>query len=595
MFLATTELEQFWDKNKKILFLDEWCIYNKSINVDLNYTVLPYHWDSQDKMLNDTAYVYNVFNQISPVLAKQLNCIHNVNYSNRSWKFLFGPWLYHFISIYFDRYSMIVDAINRFKNLTSIIAQESYPPITFNEFYERSIFNDVEYDFIIISEIIKTLKSNIDYNSVSYEISEWNSSIHKYKNFERGKNISTYSKYFGNLIPNIKTAIISIISNYYNDVTVLSSQLPPHKIKAALKKSGQLPLIHTNTKFRNNYHIDESLRNTSVGIDSEDAFINLLNKNIFKNIPREYLEGFKSNYNKIKRYVPKKLKLVLYRSGHDGSTYKRYYGFEAINNGAKILSFQHGGGYGVNDFISQEDAIAINLSDRFFSWGWQSDNPKVKRFYNVKTIWMKKDYKYNKNGNIILFGTACRIRFSGFVQGRLQDNKIKHIKYNINLIKTLDKHVYRKLVYRFHWQMGYNEKDKIKNRFPDLNISCREEQSHFNNEMGYCSLAISTGNYTTLLQTFTLNIPTILLWDPECYKIRKSNKKYYDAIHDAGILYYSPEKCANTINQIYNNPMKWWKSSKVQDAKNYFLDNMCRMTDDIAGELAKAINNMRKN
>ena len=87
----------------------------------------------------------------------------------------------------------------------------------------------------------------------------------------------------------------------------------------------------------------------------------------------------------------------------------------------------------------------------------------------------------------------------------------------------------------------------------------------------------------------------MLLWNPEDFQIRQMNKKYYDALYDAGILYYIPELCAEKINLIYKNPMEWWESNDIQAAKDYFCNNMCRTADNIVCELAKVINDMRKN
>ena len=98
---------------------------------------------------------------------------------------------------------------------------------------------------------------------------------------------------------------------------------------------------------------------------------------------------------------------------------------------------------------------------------------------------------------------------------------------------------------------------------------------------------------TTMLQAFYLNHPTILLWDPKYNKIRESSSEYYNQLHDAGILYYSPELCAKRVNAIATNPMDWWMTDKVQSAKNEFKDNFCRKSEYLGKELANIINEMR--
>jgi putative transferase (TIGR04331 family) len=60
MFLITTADQRFWKKDEEILFLGEWCkIYDqRHIWSELNYKVLPYHWDDREKLYQD--YIYPV-------------------------------------------------------------------------------------------------------------------------------------------------------------------------------------------------------------------------------------------------------------------------------------------------------------------------------------------------------------------------------------------------------------------------------------------------------------------------------------------------------------------------------------------------------
>ena len=161
-------------------------------------------------------------------------------------------------------------------------------------------------------------------------------------------------------------------------------------------------------------------------------------------------------------------------------------------------------------------------------------------------------------------------------------------------MNELDKNAYDNLLYRFHNQYGYNEVDKILQYFPDLNISLREKETWFYRLLNNSKLIVISADYTTLLQAFYVNHPTLLLWDPNYLRVRDSAKKYYNLLHKAGILYYSPELCAKKINKIHNNPMEWWMTDKVQSAKNEFSEQFCRRTNDMAGELAKVINEIKK-
>ena len=49
MFLATTALDKYWDKDQKILFLGNWCITKDSSISNTDYEILPYHWKDLNK------------------------------------------------------------------------------------------------------------------------------------------------------------------------------------------------------------------------------------------------------------------------------------------------------------------------------------------------------------------------------------------------------------------------------------------------------------------------------------------------------------------------------------------------------------------
>ena len=239
----------------------------------------------------------------------------------------------------------------------------------------------------------------------------------------------------------------------------------------------------------------------------------------------------------------------------------------------------------------EEDVLVIN-PDTDWNSDYLSSIIEMERFYFTKTS-VIKDYNYDQKGSILLVGSACRQYFATFYASHINSYNQKHIKLNKKFIRLLNKSVFQRLIYRFHWQFGFNELDKINNEFPDLKLSTREDQTYFYDLLYNSSLAICTTNMTTMLQTFVLNHPTILLWDPKYQGIRKSSSDYYNQLHDAGILYYSPELCAKKINEIASNPMDWWMTDNVQSAKNNFRDNFCRQSDNLGKELANIIYEMR--
>ena len=102
MYLATTALDQYWDKNKKILLLGEWCIADNLVLEELDYEVMPYHWNSTFDMADDMNYMYSKYVELIPQLSKHLNKINSTELSIKYWHFLVGPWLFKFLNIFID-------------------------------------------------------------------------------------------------------------------------------------------------------------------------------------------------------------------------------------------------------------------------------------------------------------------------------------------------------------------------------------------------------------------------------------------------------------------------------------------------------------
>ena len=618
MFLATTALDQYWEKDQKILFLGDWCIPDDQILKDLDYEVLPYHWRDTKKMEKDSEYLYDMYTGILPEVARFMNSIHSKSFSERYWMMLLGPWLWHFIELLFDRYCSIISAVKNCRELNTMIVEDSHAPFEYLEFNAQSD----KVNFFLFSEIIRVLNLSIKTEFVNLSLSN-NSKK------EKGKEnlvIKNQDKTVLTPIVEVKRIIRQNVLNLANRLKKLLglSHIRPDLLIRAL--FGQywnnyfdmnIPItlsekMELNKKLRQiNYsnpkeislpdlgksNIDKNIRCRRLDVkDASDEFERLLSVMLVTNMPMEYVENYENYRAHVLGLFPKrKLKVISTRSPSEGRPLIRFYVAEKVANGTKLLSCQHGGGYGVNANINL-DKYEWGLCDKYLTWGSWTNNlykEKLTRFYITKRYWIR-NYKYEKEGNILLIGASCRKYFYSFQEGQLPTYNPTHVDFNKRLIRDLDKDAYVKLLYRFHNQMGYNEVNKILSEFSDINTSLREDESHFYRLINEARLSIITANFTTFLQTFTVNHPTVLLWDPEFIKIRKSARKYYDLLNEAGILYYSPELCAKKINEIYNNPMEWWMDDRVQSVKNEFCEQFCRNTDDLAGELAKVVNEMRQ-
>ena len=127
-----------------------------------------------------------------------------------------------------------------------------------------------------------------------------------------------------------------------------------------------------------------------------------------------------------------------------------------------------------------------------------------------------------------------------------------------------------------------NRGNYLKNRLIDAGLKdliCNTKKS-FVDELKDCKLSISTENSTTFLETFSANYPTLLFWNPKFWEIRKEAKESYDKLYQNGILYYDAMSASSKLNEIYNDPINWWKQKNVQDTKNAFCNEFAYTSED---------------
>ena len=109
--LITTANESTWpsDVNEPVLFLGDWCcLYSrKKLWQNLDFEIVPYHWDNRKKLRDDYKYLTDVYEQILVKLTDKLNKIHGTSFRLSYWRILIGPWLGYFVQIIFDRWYML--------------------------------------------------------------------------------------------------------------------------------------------------------------------------------------------------------------------------------------------------------------------------------------------------------------------------------------------------------------------------------------------------------------------------------------------------------------------------------------------------------
>jgi putative transferase (TIGR04331 family) len=140
---------------------------------------------------------------------------------------------------------------------------------------------------------------------------------------------------------------------------------------------------------------------------------------------------------------------------------------------------------------------------------------------------------------------------------------------------------------------GWDQSERWSNAMPELKINLGVGSIH--KLINKSRIFISTYNATTYLESLSWNIPTIIFWNPDHWELNKEAKPYFELLKLAGIFHETPESAARQMIEVWGDVDEWWKSEKVQNAKNVFCYQYARISsnslDELEATFGSVINN----
>jgi len=556
MFLITTPIEDTWKKSGKILFLGEWCkIYSrKSIWSKLDYEVLPYHWDDREKYYQDYKKLGIVYEKYLSKTALLLNEYHSCDHSLRYWRIVIGFWLSYLINILFDRYSSI-NTVRRYHSIDStFVIKNDWKNWVSNNYLDfRNQFRTDNWNHFIYGELIKYLE-DIPYETICLD-NILNNKKSKTNGFNK-KVIKKIINQYKNWIPDSMNQVV-FVDHTFNTFDIIKLQL-------SLK---QFPFPHYYSNLDMGIEpLDLIFRQSTKLKNGNSEFDQLLDILIPRLIPSAYLENYKTIKNRCLDFYPNKVSAIYTTSSYSGNEGFKIWAAEKTNNGSKLIIGPHGGGFG-NSLFDQSLDHQLNISDCYFSWGWNSLNKEtnIKPLPADKLISAKKKIKATLNGDILLVCASFPRYFYYMGSYPIAGQFLKYIDDQLSFLSNISENASLSLKIRLHtqrrglgWDIGLRLKDHGYESLIDTN------NLNLYNRINQSRLCIATYNATVFLETFTANFPTILFWDPEHSENNILAQPYFEELRKVGILHDSPETAAEKVNEIYNDPITWWNQPEIQ-------------------------------
>ena len=580
-FLVTTALEETWPADDvPILFLGEWCrLYGRRDRwAPLDAEVLPYHWNDRTKLYADYQYLQEFYERLLLTLADQLNHIHGVDHGVRYWRILIGPWLGFFTQMLFDRWTSVQQVVSQYEITGTVV-------LTGQE--ETLVPNDMA-DFIPLF-----LGDEWNHNLYAAILQQFTKApCIKQARQDRREDVSK-------AIPAVpwKRQVRSTLKSWYSraacvlsqdhDAFFLATYLPYRNEMKMQWRLGQMPQLWRSVPPVQ-FAVEWDQRQWVVNGENHSEFEICARALIPQQIPTVYLEGYDQLVEQSASLPwPKQPKLIWTSNSHSSDDVFKVWAAHKVEQGTPLLIGQHGGLYGIGRWLFLEEH-EIAISDCFLSWGWtEARQPKVKSIGQLKAKHPLRVRHAEQSGALLV--TCAMPRQSHWMRSAVVSCQwLDYFHDQCAFIKSLPAHIREVLIVRlFSQDYGWNQVSRWRDHFPNLPLD--EGQSDINNLIRKSRLYISTYNATTYLESFTMNIPTVIYWNPSHWELRDSAIPYFEELKRVGIFHETPESAAHHVAAIWNDIDAWWSSPATREVLEHFKRRYCRLPDDLLDQVEAAL------
>ena len=588
-YLITTADQATWKFDQPVIFLGEWCkLYDHKIIWErMNAITCPPYGLGKTKKDSDNSKARELEYKLFPRVCDLLNHYHGTSHSERYWRIILGNWFSRSTDVLFNRIMTLQQCFDLYNICgTTVYANNNYHLVRQDSSSATWAFND-HYWNNALNERILALTGNQDV-------------ITDYIFEDLQKKFSTKSKgdVFDSrlkILRSLKSKCIEIISSILGSISretdafIISTYLPRIEEFKLHIYLGQVPQLWNLPKLKTfakpNFQYRKYLAK-QLGKESADHMEKLISALLFEVMPICFLE----DYNEIKKLSsnlpwPSKPKFIFTSNYFDTIELFKFWTASKVELGVQYFIGQHGNIYGAARNQSNPSNEEI-VSDKFLTWGWSDGLPQHRPAFIFKTAG-KKAKSFNPNGSLLLIQMTVDHRiYTG-------DSSFEYLGYfndQVNFVNNLSKGPKEKLLIRLYAPLqSLNGSDEAKWNEFDPTLKIDNGAGSIRKLIRDSRLVVHSYDSTGILETLSLNRPTLAFWQNDLEHLRESAIPYYQLLVDVGIFHLSAESASNKVNEVWNNIEGWWRQSRIQAARKEFCSRYAVVSKSPIKDLIKVL------
>ena len=516
--------------------------------------------NSPEEQHKSLGYLIELAENLLLDLQPTLNRVHNCEYSVRYWHIVIGPWLIQFLSVFYDRYTLVNQVIEHEPNISFGATKDSF--ITPRNTYEAlKLAETNQFNQQIIRDLILSFGGfDIEELESKRDLKFETNPVFSDNNGFKKKLLNKFSKFMTS-----KSSIVASLSAF-----------PITFQKRLISKVPNLRPIYPFIDGVENYNqeVNNSLRSKIfTGISVKNNFEKILCAHLPYYIPVCFLEGF-DKLNELSYRYGRSPKIII--TGTE--MYTRYESYmhwvgRSSEKGTKIISMQHGGNYGI-EYHCEKNFIEINPYDIFYSWGWdwsqygRYDHSTIRK---MPSVFLQSNNHQEISRNTphkILFLTTSKRQYARRFDGAVNNVYTNKQYFNSQILfyDALDercKHICQVRLYKDDLKNNY--KERWKEAFSEIKF---DSEPAFIESLSESKILIVDHISTTWLEALSFNIPFLIYVQGDRYDFTNEFAEIIRLLKNVSIFHESAEEAATRVNTIQENIGTWWFSTEVQDTLN---------------------------
>ena len=357
--------------------------------------------------------------------------------------------------------------------------------------------------------------------------------------------------------------------------------------------------IHFISFFKNNFNIKNK---TNYNFRNEiKKFLLSENKNkkikiflelVVNYLPLNYLENYDSIRSKIKilnQHVRNKYIIDSSFAEHN-EIFRTFLVFSKLNKNY-LINTDHGGG-----LESKMTPINFYLNKNIFNdiilWNKENNFKKNTKILPVTKKIIKNKIHYNINNSklTIFFAESYKHifdinNFPSFQSCNLNFNKI------CKAFKRINPEIKKNLIFRNKINAGSYTTLRF---YENLNIEKKVINDYFES-ISKSRISVICYPQTVLSEIMFLNLPLILLCNPNDFNLNNKSKNFFKLMKKNDIAFDCPIKAKVKIEKIWANPEIWWFSKKIQKIRNLYLNKFFFNEKNWLDHWERYFKNLKKN